>query len=164
MICMDKNGQPFEVKNAGAKDLPLLAHMYDAFSPKGKYQGLPPEDKEECKNWLKKLFLNGENYLAWREKAVIGHAVLLPDLWKVDAEYLIFVNQFHRGLGVGTGLTQAAIKKAEEIGLNLIWLTVNAYNMRATRLYQKFGFEFYMSYKSRSERMMLYHCRKTAYD
>ena len=158
MIYLDKKGQPFEVRVFQIEDFSLVKGMYDAFSPKGRFQGLPPLDRQECINWINKLFKNGENYLAWREDKVIGHTVILPDFWKIDAEYLIFVNQFNRGLGVGTELTRAVLKKAEEMGLDMLWLTVDAYNIRATKLYKKCGFDFYFNYESTSERMMLYNC------
>ena len=158
MIYRDKNGHYFEVKGYKSADYLSLIEMYDMFSPKARFQGMPPCDKEVCNNWLKGLISAGENYLAWREEAVIGHGVMLPDFEKSDAEYLVFVNQYNRGLGVGSALTRVAIKKAESLGLQNIWLTVNAYNFRATMLYKKCGFTFCDSYRSASERMMEYNC------
>ena len=163
MIYRDKRGMPFEVRPFEIEDFSLLKGMYDTFSPKGRFQGLPPINKQECDRWINRLFENGENLLASRTGKVVGHTVILPDLQKIDAEYLIFVNQFDRGLGVGTKLTRAAQKQAKEMGLNLLWLTVDAYNIRATKLYKKCGFDFDISYKSTSERMMLYRCRKNHY-
>ena len=85
--------------------------------------------------------------------------VVLPDFDKGDAEYLIFVDQHNRGVGLGTELTRAAIKKAEDLGLEKVWLTVDAYNFRATKLYKKCGFSFSKAYESPSERMMEYICK-----
>jgi RimJ/RimL family protein N-acetyltransferase len=163
MIYNDKNDRPFEVRGFRREDFSLLEEMYRVFSPKGKFQGLPPADKEACEKWIKRLIQDGENILALREGSVIGHVAFLPDFEKSDAEYLIFVDQYNRGLGVGTALTQAALKKSGEIGLKIIWLTVDAYNTRATRLYVKCGFKFNTGYKCKSERMMLYHCRMNNY-
>jgi ribosomal protein S18 acetylase RimI-like enzyme len=46
------------------------------------------------------------------------------------------------------------INRAREIGMTLVWLTVDAYNFRATRLYKRFGFRFCEEYSASSERMM----------
>jgi len=85
----------------------------------------------------------------------VGHVVILPDYEKKDAEYLIFVSRAARGLGVGKELTIASIKKAVEMGMQVVWLTVDAYNFRSTKLYRKIGFEFCEGYSSSSERMMI---------
>ena len=154
MMHLDKGGQPFEIRHAGVGDISPLVDMYNGFSPKGRFQGLPPVDKLECDHWVKKMLEDGENYLAWRDERVIGHMVVLPDIYKGDAEYLIFVDGRDRGVGVGTLLTRAAIKKARELGLHRIWLTVDVCNIRATRLYKKCGFTFYDSCGFESERVM----------
>ena len=154
MIHIDKRGSPFDVRIYSPEDYPRLEEMYDSFTPKAKFQGMPPIDKEACRVWLKNLTNKGENFLAWREGNVIGHVVVLPDFSKNDAEYLIFLGRSDRGCGVGSELTRAVIQRAKELELKTIWLTVDAYNFRATRLYKKFGLQFYAAYRSQSERMM----------
>ena len=114
MIYNDKKGRPFEVRSFKNEDFSLLVDMYSAFSPKGKFQGLPPAEKAECEKWIKRLVRDGENLLALREGRVVGHVAFLPDFSKLDAEYLIFVDQYNRGLGVGTALTRAAQKNQEK--------------------------------------------------
>jgi RimJ/RimL family protein N-acetyltransferase len=161
MICKDKIGCDFEVKAYTPGDFSHLLAMYDLFKPKVKFQGMPPMGKEACTKWIRGLVDEGENFLAWRGDKVVGHVVVLPDFDKGDAEYLIFVDQFNRGVGVGTELTRTAIKKAEELSLKTVWLTVDAYNFRATKLYKKCGFSFCKAYESPSERMMEYVCECT---
>lgn len=78
-----------------------LKEMYDTFSPKGGFQGMPPRSEEVAEKWLRGLVREGENYLAWQEAKVLGHVVLLPDYQKMDAEYLIFVHQSARSSGIG---------------------------------------------------------------
>jgi len=159
MISNDKNGDPFEVRVFELKDVSLLKGMYDIFSPKGRFQGLPPVAKAACDAWIEKLIKDGKNYLAWRECSVIGHVVVLPDVGNVDAECLIFVNQFNRGIGIGTALIRAAIREAEEIRIKLLWLIIDAHNIRAMRLYNKCGFNFSDQYCRESERLMSYWCK-----
>ena len=55
---------------------------------------------------------------------------------------------------MGKGLTRVAIQKAKDLGIKVVWLTVDAYNFKAVRLYKKFGFEFCKDYSSTSERLM----------
>lgn len=158
MICTDKNRQPFEVNVFALKDVSLLKGMYDGFSPKGRYQGLPPVDKAVSDIWIEKLIKFGRNHLAWREGSIIGHVAVLPDARHADAECLIFVDQFNRGIGIGTALIRAAIEHAEEIRIKLLWLTIDAHNIRAMRFYSKCGFNFSDQHKWESERIMSYHC------
>jgi len=154
MTGTDKKGHPFDVRPYRSGYFPYLVEMYGHFSPKGRFQGMPPKEFGTLEKWLGMLIRNGENVLAWRQERVIGHVVLLPDFEKGDAEYLIFVNQFDRGQGVGSELTRAALQLAGKLGLKTVWLTVDAYNFRAVRLYRKFGFSFCEAYESPSERML----------
>jgi len=143
MAFIDKKGFPFEVTAYGAGDYSVLVEMYDSFSPKAKYQGMPPLKKETRRKWIEKLLDTGENLLAWREHKVIGHVVVIPDTSAEDGEFLIFVHQADRNLGVGTQLARSVLEKSKDLGLKKIWLMVGAYNFTAIRLYKKCGFEFY---------------------
>lgn len=138
----DKSGNPFEIGLCCADDFPCLCEMYRTFHPKLVSQGLPPEDPEVCHNWIKQLFEIGENLLALRVDTVIGHAVLIPDTKGKSSEFVIFVDQNNRNLGVGTELTQVALEKSRQLGFESVWLTVNVSNFIAIKLYRKFGFEY----------------------
>lgn len=146
---------PFEVKEYAIKHYPYLLDMYDLFSPKGKFQGMPPGNGEKRSKWIQRLTDEGQNFLAWREGKVVGHLVLLPDFNKFDAEYLIFVVQSARGKGVGSELTRQALHWAMLHGIKVIWLTVDTYNFRAIHLYKKFGFDFPGPFDHAPERLMI---------
>ncbi|MBW2095639.1 MAG: GNAT family N-acetyltransferase [Deltaproteobacteria bacterium] len=146
---------PFEVKEYASEDYPHLLHMYDLFSPKGKFQGMPPGNGEARRKWIQHLTENGQDFLAWEGSRVVGHGVLLPDFNKFDAEYLIFVVQSDRGKGVGTALTRQALKWARLHGIRVVWLTVDTYNFRAIHLYKKFGFNFPEPFDHAPERLMI---------
>jgi RimJ/RimL family protein N-acetyltransferase len=92
--------------------------------------------------WVRNLLDKGENFLAWRDSRVIGHVSILPDYQKKDGEFLIFVDRAHRNRGVGRALTDLALKRARELGLTSIWLTVEIYNFRAIHLYKQCEFRF----------------------
>jgi RimJ/RimL family protein N-acetyltransferase len=138
----DKSGNPFEIGINCAEDFSSLLEMYRTFSPKPASQGLPPEDPETCQNWLKTLFRIGLNALAWRDDGVIGHVALIPDVKGKSGELVIFVDQNHRNLGIGTELARFILKKFGELNFELVWLTVRVSNFIAIKLYRKVGFEF----------------------
>ena len=138
----DKSGRPFEIGIAGVEDSPSVLEMYRIFSPKPASQGLPPEDPETCHYWVKKLFETGQNFLAWRGESVIGHAALVPDLQGNSGEFVIFVHQNQRNLGIGTELSRFTLEKSTQIGFKSVWLTVNVLNSIAVKLYKKVGFRY----------------------
>ena len=137
----DKRDEPLEIRTCTEKDLLHLLEMYETFSPKPASQGLPPQDSKACRRWVQSLLEKGENFLAWRGGRVIGHVSIMPDHHKKDGEFLIFVDRAHRNRGVGRALTNLAIKRAAEVGLQSIWLTVEVYNFRAIHLYKKCEFQ-----------------------
>jgi GNAT superfamily N-acetyltransferase len=155
MFFLDKKSEPFEVRPGRESDAPGLLEMYETFQPKGKYQGLPPQKTKACLAWIQHLFKSGESHLAVRNHRMIGHAVLLPDLTLRDGEYLVFVHQQYRSLGVGTQLTDRTLEYARSLGLAVIWLTVDASNFVAIRLYRKFGFSFCDQSGFHTERKMI---------
>ena len=139
---IDKSGSPFGIKMGYPEDFPFVLEMYRNFSPKPASQGLPPEDPETCHNWVKELFEIGKNVLAWRGDSVIGHAALVPDMKGKSCEFVIFVDQNVRSLGIGTELTRFALEKSRQLGFDSVWLTVNVSNFIAIKLYTKCGFEY----------------------
>ncbi len=154
MRFVDKMGIPFDVRIGCSDDLPGLCVMYDGFSPKGRFQGVPPVEQNACREWIGNLVNRGFGFLALRGDRVIGHLVIIPDLERMEGEYLIFVDQKERNRGVGTRLTEAAMRYAKDVGLKGLWLTVGTYNFPAIALYRKFGFQFSGQDRFESERTM----------
>ncbi len=124
------------------EDVPALKEMYDNFSPKAVTQGLPPATQKTRDKWVEGLIEAGHNFVAWHDGKVIGHSALIVEEDRNNGEYLIFVLQNVRNKGLGTLLTKRAIDKARELGLAAVWLTVEALNFRAIKLYKKEGFVF----------------------
>jgi RimJ/RimL family protein N-acetyltransferase len=138
----DKLGRKYDMGPAADEDRGPLIEMYNNFMPKAVTQGLPPASERARLSWIQCLLHEGENFIARRQGEVVGHCSLIPDRSRGDAEYLIFVSHPFRNRGVGTGLTEMAVAKARELGLKCIWLTVEALNFRAIKLYKKIGFVF----------------------
>jgi len=142
LILTDKSGRPYSVGNGNAADSSPIMDMYRLFSPKPASQGLPPEDPETCEKWVKDILEVGLNILARRGERIIGHAALIPDGKGQTGEFIIFVHQDCRNLGVGTELTRWTFDRARGLGLQSIWLTVAMNNFIAIRLYRKLGFDY----------------------
>lgn len=153
---IDKKGKEFSVRELKEKDIPSLLDMYRSFRPKGRFQGMPPLEMERCRTWINELVRNGINLIALRGDRIIGHAVLLPDEIKKDAEYMIFVAQDSRNMGVGSCLTKTALDITKKLGIKKLWLSVGAYNFIAIRLYRKFGFDFADKENNQEKVMVLF--------
>ena len=138
----DKSGRLCSVGSGRVTDCSLIMDMYRVFSPKPASQGLPPADTETCEKWLKDILDIGINVLAWRDEKIIGHAALLPDSKGKTGEFIIFVHQDCRNLGVGTELTRLTFERARHVGLQSVWLTVAMNNFIAIKLYKKLGFDY----------------------
>jgi len=139
---LDKQGSPYEIREHGAERFEDLVDMYDEFSPKAMSQGLPPPGETDRRLWVERLLAKGWNFLCEQDAKVVGHCAILPDTERADAEYIVFVLHPYRNKGLGTVLTQAAVDKARQEGIKVIWLTVEAFNFRAIKVYRKSGFQF----------------------
>ena len=142
LTCTDKSGRTYSVAGGNAVHCSFIMDMYRVFSPKPASQGLPPEDLETCEKWVKDILNIGINVLARRGEEIIGHAALIPDNKGKTGEFIIFVHQDSRNLGVGTELTRWTFERARGLGFQTIWLTVAMTNFIAIRLYRKMGFEY----------------------
>jgi len=142
ITCTDKSGQPYSIGNGNATNGSLIMDMYRVFSPRPASQGLPPADIETCEKWVNDILDIGANVLARRGEKIIGHAALIPDGKGKTGEFIIFVHQDCRNLGVGTELTRWTFERARGLGLQSIWLTVAMNNFIAIRLYRKLGFDY----------------------
>ena len=142
VIKTDKYGAPFEIGRCEAQDISFLLAMYYNFSPKPASQGLPPLDTAVCYNWVKSLLEIGTNFLVCKNGRVIAHAALIPDLDVKSVEFIIFVDQNYRNLGIGTELTRSTVEEAKGLGFQSVWLSVETSNVIAIKLYLNSGFQF----------------------
>jgi len=138
----DKNGTPFVIHWVTVGDFEQVWSLYGVFQPRPASQGLPPADDDVCRAWVRNLLTQGENVIARRGETVIGHATITPDPAHNDCEFVIFVHQDDRSIGVGSALTQWILDHVHASTMSTIWLTVDTRNVRAIRLYRKFRFEY----------------------
>lgn len=89
---------------------------------------------------------NVANFVAKRREEVIGFIQLVRRLEK-DYPYTgywlhsLAVRLLYRGMGIGEGLVQGVIEKAQGEGVKELSLLVRKDNYGAIRLYQKIGFK-----------------------
>jgi RimJ/RimL family protein N-acetyltransferase len=136
----DKLGEPFVLRPLRAGDPEALRDMYDDFEPKRVAQGLPPGDDERRASWLASVLRDGHHLVVEIDGEVVGHGMLLP-FADGQAELANFLHQATRDRGIGTTLNRALLALAEELGLDRVWLSVEPFNRRAIRSYEKVGFE-----------------------
>lgn len=107
-------------------------------------EGLPVTVEEEAA-FLRGYGANPRNIMlaAWEEGRLIGNAHLesfsRPRIAH-RADIGITVRKQAWGRGVGTALLEGLIAHAREQGIEIIELQVRSDNLRAIRLYEKFGF------------------------
>ncbi|MDQ7782278.1 MAG: GNAT family N-acetyltransferase [Desulfomonilaceae bacterium] len=138
----DKQGDRYDLAPFAWEHRKALTEMYDSFTPKAITQGLPPADARARGKWIAHLLDAGENFLAWQGDKVVGHSCLIPESDGHRGEYVIFVDKQYRNRGLGIALTRLAVHRAEELKMEAVWLTVEALNFKAIKLYKRIGFVF----------------------
>lgn len=149
----DKLGRAFLVRRClfGEPDRVRILEMYRSFAPKECCQGLPPRTERLREDWLARLFEDRLNLVALVGPSVVGHAAILDMGPTLRCEFVVFVHQDHQNRGIGTALTCATQQLAAELGYRRVWLTVEAKNDRAIRVYRKSGFCFVGAMESELE-------------
>lgn len=81
-------------------------------------------------------------YLARYNDTFAGYLALVPDTAKSRLMISkIYVDSTIRGAGVGSTMFEYSKQKANDLGLETIWLTVNIHNSNSIEWYLKQGFQ-----------------------
>lgn len=136
----DKLGEPFILRPFHEADRSALKAMYDEFEPKRVAQGLPADDAQQRSRWLDSVLAGGHHLVVERADRIVGHGMLLP-FRENDAELANFLHQDSRDRGIGTALNRALLDLGRELGVRRVWLSVEPFNRRAIRSYEKVGFQ-----------------------
>lgn len=136
----DKLGEAFTIRAFREADRAALRRMYDDFEPKRVAQGLPPGDAEQRTRWLGSVLGDGHHLIVEVDGEVVGHGMLLP-FKEGEAELANFLHQSTRDRGIGTTLNRALLELGRGLGLRRVWLSVEPFNRRAIRSYEKVGFQ-----------------------
>lgn len=114
-----------------------LEEFYNQFEPKGAALGLPPRSPEAVHEWIQSL-RKYPNFLMLDGDAIVGHAMLCPEVY--TGEVAVFVREGYRGQGLGKRLLQAVIAEALEMDLRRIWGICEPDNVAMLRLAHACGF------------------------
>ena len=139
-VHLDKLGETFVIRPFRDPDRTALRDMYDDFEPKRVAQGLPPADDAQRATWLRSILADGHHLVVEIDGRVVGHGMLLPMPGNA-AELANFLHQATRDRGIGTTLNRALLDLGRALGLRTVWLSVEPFNRRAIRSYEKVGFE-----------------------
>ncbi len=145
-----RKGRTLRIREYDFRDFGALVEMYKHFEPKRGAQGLPPPDVPRIAQWLDKLQRKSSALVALEGQKVVAHAILCP-LSATGAEFTIFVHQDYRLEGLGTAISELALKWALQMGLSQTFLTTELSNFPALCLFRKLGFLMTSNYGDECE-------------
>ena len=123
-----------------SKDRNKLVEMYVHFDPADRCLGLPPLTKEGIERWIDYLEENGCNFIAEHRGRVAGHIAVIPLNNMGDVEFDIFIWRPYQGRGIGQELMRYVVEFCRRMGFRGIYVMTECSNLRAKRLFKKFGF------------------------
>jgi RimJ/RimL family protein N-acetyltransferase len=107
-----------------------------------KLTNTPDFSKEDQLNWFNSLN-EKKDYKIWGimvDDIPIG-VCGLKNIENIDCEYWGYIGEKkYWGRGIGKELIKFSINEAKKMGLSSIWLNVRDDNIRAIKLYTKYGF------------------------
>lgn len=126
-------------------DLPELVEALNSVIREGKFLFMNNEiDMEEERKWFQRSTKAGMLFLVARvDGKVVGGASIqpFPDKRSHVTDFVIFIRDGYRNVGLGTELTKAFVEVAKEHGFEILRLSVFATNKRAFHVYKKCGYK-----------------------
>ena len=136
----DRSNATFVARDYEPADRAQLLAMYGDFEPKRGAQGLPPNSELKIAAWLDRVLARGRHLVVEVKEQILGHVMLMP-MEDQSVELANFLHQSIRGRGIGTKMNGLAVKLAQELGYQRVWLSVEPGNRAAVRSYEKVGFQ-----------------------
>jgi GNAT superfamily N-acetyltransferase len=88
------------------------------------------------------ITMGTEYYLAWNDEKAVGYTGLISD--QANSKMMIsklYVKQESRFSGIGTKLLRFIQQECGTRDLDILWLTVNRFNLETIKWYQRKGFD-----------------------
>jgi RimJ/RimL family protein N-acetyltransferase len=116
--------------------------MYLSFEPKAQFQGLPPAQPDQLREWLHELQRTAaDQFVVAVGERMVGHSMLCHGPRRGEAELAIFLHQKFRGRGLGRQLLLCTLNYGcKQLGLARVWLSVQGANPHALHLFESVGF------------------------
>ncbi len=138
------NADEIIVRKATTKDVDSIINVL-------KSTKLTEETWKGNERWTKRAFqesMNNRNctvFLAELDSTIVGFIdyVVFPSFWECAKHGMInhlFVHDAYRGKGVGAKLLRAVIERADVENIDELHVSTEWKNVKARRLYGKFGF------------------------
>lgn len=140
--------EDFDIREAVPEDAEKLITFLARVGGETDYlsfgkEGLPISREEEEK-FIQSMKEKEHSvlYLVWKDGEIVGDASLNGFFRRMShrAEFGISVTKSEWGQGIGSALLRKCVRYAEIHGIELINLEVRSDNMRAIRVYEKYGF------------------------
>jgi len=138
-----KDGRTIALRSMRAEDEDKLFEMFSSLSEDAVRWGLPPYTREVIKRWISNL-PHSIAIVALHGDRIVGQASIYkipPPRRKGVGNLGIYIHQDFQKVGLGTVMVSELLEIARKEKLHKIELGVIAENIRAFRLYEKFGFK-----------------------
>lgn len=135
---VDDEGTPVLIRPYDSTFRDALFEMYDTIED--STMGLPPERRDDRRQWVRRLTCDGWNLIATVDSAAVGHVAVAP-ADAADPEFVVFVRPGFRNRGIGTELLRHVVAYADDYGHDELNLNVSKKRRRAIAVYEKVGFD-----------------------
>lgn len=146
------------LRDAYGSDLPRIVEIYNSTAP-GR---MVTADTEPISVGSRRAWLDEHDparrplWVAEEEGEVVGW-LSLGDFhdgrlaYHATVEGGVYVKDGHRGKGIGRRLVEEAIKRAPELGIEIITAGAFAHNEPSVKLFERFGFEKWAHFPEMAE-------------
>jgi L-amino acid N-acyltransferase len=138
--------EPPIIRLATPADLEAIQRIYNhAIATTTATWDEAPWTSEQRQQWFEDHRADCPALVAERDTHVVGFGTLSPmsqkSGWRFTRENSIYVDEPHRGTGVGTALLEALIAQARAAPLHTIVAIITGENEVSLRLHYRFGFQ-----------------------
>lgn len=124
------------VDRARPTDLIPIAELDRRAWRRNRHSEFIPDGEHAWRHWIDHAIV----HCARLDGAVVGAVIAFPCMSGIYCLHKVFVDEPHRGRGIGSELFRAILADADRLGIDL-FLTVDPENESAHRLYRSQGFE-----------------------
>lgn len=137
---IDTEDVPMLVRHYEDEDFDAVVAMYEELEATNTTMGLPPNDTDAVRNWVRTLVEDGWNKIALDRETIVGHIGVAPAA-SANPQFVVFVQDDYQNRGIGSELVKHAVATAADRGHDALTLDVAKDNHQAITVYRNIGFE-----------------------